>query len=174
MSSTIETVVQPESAEILKGQQNLAAFIQNYYVNEENPDKRSIDIRDDGQNGCSNVIYFDKAFTDEHIKMVAKDQLIIGIIDNPVLDWIEVMPWEHALWITGIEHALQIHCGPIAMSNGEESEVFAIQFPVAANFSNKARHLYEGKIVRFRQDPDSGALKILGQVKREFPVIDIS
>ena len=174
MGKDINTAARPESAEIQKGQQQLAAFIQTAYVEKKDPDERLIDIRDDGENGCSSVIYFNQSFADHCIRMVAKEKLIIAMIDEPTLDWVAAMPWEHAVWVTGKQNALQIHCAPIEMSNGDTSDVFAIQIPATPDFVSKARHLMEGTLVRFSQDKDTGSIKVTGSTKLEFPVTDIS
>jgi hypothetical protein len=107
------------------------------------------------------------------IRVVAKDQLIVGVADDPLLDWFNGMPWELAVWITEKQSALQLHCAPIAMSNGEYSEVFAVQLPVTSNLISKARGITDAKLVRF-QLQTNGAIKISGPVRQEFPVTDIS
>ena len=174
MNDEIQMPQLAESESIQQAQQKFAAFIQEFYISKPNPEERLIDIRDDGKNGCSTVLYFDKEFSGRVIRMVGKQQLILGVKDEPMLDWIDTMPWEHAIWLTDGENALQLHCAPIAMSNGEVSDVFALQFPVSSGFIEKNRHLTQGKLVRFNQDKKSDPVKILGQVKSEFTVLDIS
>ncbi len=174
MNDEIQMPQVAESESIQQAQQKLAGFIQEFYVSKPNPEERLIDIRDDGKNGCSTVMYFDKKFTDRVIRMVGKEQLILGVKDEPTLDWIDAMPWEHAIWLADGQYALQLHCAPITMSNGEVSDVFAVQFPVSSSFIEENRHITQGKLVRFNQDKKTDPVRILGQVKKEFTVLDIS
>ena len=173
MNVDINLPTRPVSDSIHKAQQSLATFIQESYISKSNPEERVVDIRDDGRNGCSSVIYFQEGFTQSNVHVLAGEQLTIAVKDDPVLDWINDMPWEHAVWVVD-QNALQLHCAPIEMSNGESSDVFAIQLPVKSGLVKKARALSEGKLVRFTQDKASGSLKIQGQVKKVFPVTDIS
>ena len=173
MNADINVPVRPESDAIYKAQQCLAEFIQEFYVTKSNPDERSIDIREDGKSGCSSVIYFENDFTDDNIRLVTKDQLILAVKDDPRLDWVNDMPWEHAVWVLD-QNALQLHCAPIVMSNGESSDVFAIQIPVRRSFIMRARQLTEGRLVRYQVGQDAATVTILDQVKHSFPVTDIA
>ena len=152
MTNQIVLTVKPVDPEYAKGQALLSQFIQQRYINPKQESQSLIEIRDDGVNGCENIIYVKKPFAARSLKVISDGkQIIICVIENEELDWFNYLPWERGVMIDQGSQRLQLQCAQMKMTDGTDTDHFAVEIPILPALNSAAFAIPTGKIVRFLQ-----------------------
>ena len=155
MNNKITLAVKPVDPDQAKGQALLSEFVQRRYIDPKKESQTFIDIRDDGVNGCENIIYIKKYFAARAFKVISDGkQIIICVIENPELDWFNYLPWERGVMIDQGSQRLQLQCAAMKMSDGSEADHFAVEIPIIPDLNSDAFTIHTGKLVRFIQKND--------------------
>ena len=171
--SKIVLSVKPSDPEHAKGQSLLSEFIQRRYIDPKQETQTFIDIRDDGVNGCENIIYIKKPFAARSFKVISDGkQIIICVIENDELDWFNYLPWERGVMIDQGSQRLQLQCAEMDMTDGSKTDHFAVEIPIIPALNSTAFTIPTGKVVRFLQKSDKKEITWTSPV--ELPITDIA
>ncbi len=173
MTNQIVLTVKPVDPEHAKGQALLSQFIQQRYINPKQESQSLIEIRDDGVNGCENIIYVKKPFAARSLKVISDGkQIIICVIENEELDWFNYLPWERGVMIDQGSQRLQLQCAEMKMTDGSMTDHFAVEIPILPALNSTAFTIPTGKIVRFLQK--NNKKQITWTSSLNLPITDIS